>query len=134
MVEDGDCTSKNVSADILVDAPPEVVWAVLTDYDQLDTFVPNLAQCTRLPDDKPGCTVLYQKGYCQTVFWRMEAAAVLEVTETQAAGSAGSSGRARTLFFRMRSGDFEVRPHLGCESTTRAALPARLSARARSRS
>lgn len=105
MVEDGDSTSKNVSADIVVHAAPRDVWHVLTDYDQLASIVPNLAQCHRVQGSKPGSTLLYQKGFCQTVFWRLEAAAVLEVTHTQGT----SNGGRRELQFQMVSGDFQVR-------------------------
>jgi hypothetical protein len=32
-----------------IEATPEEVWAVLTDYEALPEFVPNLALCERLP-------------------------------------------------------------------------------------
>ena len=36
-------------ASISIEASPEQVWEVLTDYEALPEFVPNLALCERLP-------------------------------------------------------------------------------------
>ena len=82
----------------------------MRDYEALADVVPNLAVCKRLPDPKGQKAVfLYQKAFSQTVFWRIEASAVLRVTER------ASTGDVRELRFNMVSGDFEVRNRHKCE-------------------
>ena len=55
------------------------VWAVLTDYDHLADFVPNLDSCERLPGGRPTRYRLRQHGCSQSLFWRLEAGAELDV-------------------------------------------------------
>ena len=55
------------------------MWAVLTDYDHLADFVPNLDSCEKLPGGRPTRYRLRQHGCSQSLFWRLEAGAVLEV-------------------------------------------------------
>lgn len=44
-----DMLHRRAVAVIAVEATPEEVWEVLTDYEALPEFVPNLALCERLP-------------------------------------------------------------------------------------
>ena len=46
--------SKRIVAELRVQAKLEDVWGVLTDYEALPRFVPNLEICERLPSTKPG--------------------------------------------------------------------------------
>ena len=46
--------SKRIVAELRVQAQLEDVWGVLTDYEALPRFVPNLEICERLPSTKPG--------------------------------------------------------------------------------
>jgi len=55
------------------------VWAVLTDYEHLADFVPNLESCERLPGGRPTRYRLRQRGCSQSLYWRLEAGAVLDV-------------------------------------------------------
>jgi hypothetical protein len=57
------------------------VWAVLTDYDKLHEFIPNLEASERLPCEVPGRVRLRQRGVSQSLFWRLEATALLELEE-----------------------------------------------------
>jgi hypothetical protein len=98
--EQGRDESKRIVAEMTVRAPPEAVWRVLTDYEALPTFVPNLERCERLPGAPPGRTLLRQRGCSQGALWRLEAEAVLEVEEV-----VGAMGR-REARFAMVSGDF----------------------------
>jgi hypothetical protein len=79
---------------------PLQVWRVLTDYEALPSFVPNLERCERLPNPPPGRVLLRQRACSQGALWRLEAEAMLEVEEV-----VGVLGR-REARFTMRSGDF----------------------------
>eukprot|EP00204_Picochlorum_oklahomense_P000283 CAMPEP_0118807926 /NCGR_PEP_ID=MMETSP1161-20130426/35723_1 /TAXON_ID=249345 /ORGANISM="Picochlorum oklahomensis, Strain CCMP2329" /LENGTH=972 /DNA_ID=CAMNT_0006737311 /DNA_START=146 /DNA_END=3062 /DNA_ORIENTATION=+ len=93
--------SKRIVAEVRVQAQLEDVWGVLTDYEALPGFVPNLEVCERLPSAKPGVTRLRQVGCSQSILWRLEAEAELEVEEVD------SSSWRKEVRFRMISGDFE---------------------------
>jgi hypothetical protein len=77
------------------------VWRVLTDYEALPAFIPNLDFCERLPSRSPGKLLLRQVGCSQGALWRLEAEAVLEIEEVQ-----GPMGR-REVRFTAISGDFQ---------------------------
>ncbi|KAI8111305.1 hypothetical protein M9434_004877 [Picochlorum sp. BPE23] len=94
--------SKRIVAEVRVQAQLEDVWGVLTDYEALPGFVPNLEVCERLPSVKPGVTRLRQVGCSQSILWRLEAEAELEVEEVDS-----SSSWRKEVRFRMISGDFE---------------------------
>ncbi|WPT12333.1 hypothetical protein PSENEW3_00003472 [Picochlorum sp. SENEW3] len=94
--------SKRIVAEVRVQAQLEDVWGVLTDYEALPGFVPNLEVCERLPSAKPGVTRLRQVGCSQSILWRLEAEAELEVEEVDT-----SSSWRKEVRFRMVSGDFE---------------------------
>ena len=78
------------------------VWRVLTDYDSLADFVPNLLACERTPCPNPGRIRLRQRGCSQSVFLRLEAQAVLELQEVH------KPMNRRELHFLAVEGDFEV--------------------------
>ncbi len=77
------------------------VWAVLTDYERLPEFVPNLESCVQEPS-RTGRKRLRQRGCSQSLFWRLEAEAVLEVEEAQ------TGGGQREIRFQLVEGDFKV--------------------------
>lgn len=54
-------------------APKRQVWAVLTDYERLAEFIPNLESCQRLASRTPGRLLLRQRGCSQAALWRLEA-------------------------------------------------------------
>ncbi|KAK9837252.1 hypothetical protein WJX81_001866 [Elliptochloris bilobata] len=93
--------SKRVLAEAAVHASVEQVWAVLTDYDHLADFVPNLDSCERLPGGRPTRYRLRQHACSQSLFWRLEAGAVLDVQEVW-----GDLGR-REIRFSQLTGDFK---------------------------
>lgn len=99
--EQGKQQAKQVVAETLVRAPVEQVWRVLTDYEALPSFIPNLERCERLANAPPGRIRLRQLGCSQGALWRLEAEAVLEVEEV-----AGPLGR-REARFTMVEGDFK---------------------------
>jgi hypothetical protein len=75
---------------------------VLTDYERLPEFVPNLESCERLPSAVPGRSCIRQRGCSQSTLWRIEAEAVLEIQEKRLPLGC------RELQFRMLEGDFKV--------------------------
>ena len=76
--------------------PVEVLWQVLTDYEQLETFIPNLVSSRLVYKD--GATVrLQQVGSQQLLGLRFSAQVLLELTEYRPEG---------LLQFRMLKGDF----------------------------
>ena len=79
------------------------MWRVLTDYDKLADFVPNLLACERTPCPNPRRIRLRQRGCSQSVFLRLEAQAVLELQEVH------KPMNRRELRFVAVEGDFEVR-------------------------
>ncbi|KAK9823512.1 hypothetical protein WJX72_003333 [[Myrmecia] bisecta] len=93
--------SRKVLAEAKVLASVDQVWQVLTDYERLAEFVPNLESCERLPSPTPGCLRLRQRGCSQSLYWRLEAAAILEVRELRK-----PMGR-REIQFDMVEGDFQ---------------------------
>ena len=97
-----DHQSKHIFAEVRVHASVEQVWRVITDYDNLAEFVPNLVVSERLPSNVTGRIQLRQIGCSQSVFWRLEAEAVLECVEVHKAMGA------KELRFKAIEGDFQV--------------------------
>ena len=81
---------------------PLQVWQVLMDFESLPEFIPNLELTQRVPGAPPGRVWLRQRGCSQSLFWRLQAAALLELREVQR-----PLGR-RELRFHMIEGDFQV--------------------------
>ena len=76
---------------------------MLTDYNRLADFVPNLEYCERVAGGPAGKQRLRQRACSQSLYWRLQAEAVLDVHEVHR-----SLGR-RELHFTMVEGDFQVR-------------------------
>jgi len=101
MQQDSKTGGKKIVAEIKVQARLDQVWDVLTNYEALPTFVPNLERCERLPSPKPGVVRLRQIGCSQSILWRLEAEAVLELQEIE------KSSLRKEVKFHMTQGDFE---------------------------
>ncbi len=80
------------------------MWAVLTDYQRLVEFVPNLDVCEKLPGGSATRYRLRQQGCSQSLYIRLEASAVLDVQEVHAA-----MGRRELRFSMVESQNFKVR-------------------------
>ena len=94
---------RRIFAEVRVHASVDQVWRVITDYDHLADFVPNLVSSERLPCTIPGRIHLRQLGCSQSIFWRLEAEAVLECVEVQ------KTMGAKELKFKAIEGDFKAR-------------------------
>lgn len=95
-----------VTAELRIYASVDEVWRVVTDYERLAEFIPNLAQCKRLPGAPRGRIHLRQRGCSQGGLWRLEATSTLELVERRL-----TKGR-REVRFKQLEGDF--RQFSGC--------------------
>ncbi|XP_031473417.1 uncharacterized protein LOC116245933 isoform X1 [Nymphaea colorata] len=91
---------RRIKASITVEEDEEAVWKVLTDYEKLADFVPNLVCSERIPCPHPGRIWVMQKGMQRALYWHIEARVVLDLQELSSA-EAG-----KELYFRMVDGDF----------------------------
>lgn len=87
---------RRLAAQLRVNLSPAWLWAVLTDYDQLHRFIPNLASSRQLWRQGDRVAV-EQVGTQQFCGLRFSARVELELCEDPGQG---------TLSFRMREGDF----------------------------
>jgi ribosome-associated toxin RatA of RatAB toxin-antitoxin module len=87
---------RQLSARITIDHPPTCVWQVLTDYEALPEFVPNLQKSQRLPHPTGGIRI-EQVGAQRFIRLKFSARVVLDVEEEFP----------RQLQFTMVEGDFK---------------------------
>ncbi|KAK9813756.1 hypothetical protein WJX73_007148 [Symbiochloris irregularis] len=93
--------SKRVVGEVCVNTTVEQVWSVITDFEALPEFIPNLETTELVEGSPPGCVWLRQKACSQSLFWRLQASAVLELREVHK-----PHGR-RELRFHMLEGDLQ---------------------------
>ena len=82
---------------IIVAAPPETVWRVLTDYERLPQFIPGLER-SRVLQDSLGVRRVEQIGAAGWLFLKLRARVVLRVQEQACS----------RIDFRAVGGDFDV--------------------------
>jgi hypothetical protein len=95
-----DFLHRRAVAAVTVDAPASLVWEVLTDYDHLADFIPNLAASERikLPPSAPANVVrVRQVGYKRMMYMCLHAESVLDLIEKPCS----------EIQFRQVAGDFE---------------------------
>ncbi|KAJ1704578.1 hypothetical protein LUZ63_004357 [Rhynchospora breviuscula] len=90
-----------VHASILVNADVDSVWSVLTDYERLADFIPNLVYSGRIPCPHVGRIWLEQRGLQRALYWHIEARVVLDLQEIP------NLANGRELHFSMVDGDFK---------------------------
>jgi hypothetical protein len=73
-----------ISATVDINTPPEEVWSIITDYNRLAEYVPNLVESTLRPS-RDGRTILYQKGAQDIFGFAFSAALTMEMKEMPAA-------------------------------------------------
>ena len=88
--------TRRLAVQLRLDLAPEWIWSVLTDYDHLDRFIPNLAS-SRLLWRRGNQVALEQVGTQQFCGLRFSARVQLELNEEPEQGR---------LAFRMLEGDF----------------------------
>ena len=106
--------SRCISASVIADAAPSKVWAILTDYDNLATHVPNLIQSRRRPHPTGGIR-LFQEGAQKIVGFDFRASLTMDMTEVTEEGALRPS---RILFelvesamFASFDGEWRVQPY-----------------------
>ncbi|MED6210690.1 hypothetical protein PIB30_066514 [Stylosanthes scabra] len=92
---------RTIKAEIFVNADTESLWNVLTDYEHLSDFIPNLVCSGRIPCPYPGRIWLEQRGFQRAMYWHIEARVVLDLQEFI------HSEWDRELRFSMVDGDFK---------------------------
>ncbi|KAJ3683469.1 hypothetical protein LUZ60_013696 [Juncus effusus] len=92
---------RGVDASISVNADVDSVWSVLTDYERLANFIPNLVYSGRIPCPHEGRIWLEQRGLQRALYWHIEARVVLDLHEIP------NSANGRELHFSMVDGDFK---------------------------
>ena len=88
--------SRRLAAQLRCDLPARLLWDVLTDYERLDQFIPNLAS-SRLVHRKGDTVQLKQVGSQKLLGLRFSAQVLLELQEFRPDG---------VLRFSMLKGDF----------------------------
>lgn len=82
IIEATEFNSRRISASIVVQRPPEDVWRILTDYNNLANHVPNLVVSNRLPHpDGPDGIRVYQEGAQQILGFEFSAEVTLDLVE-----------------------------------------------------
>lgn len=69
-----------VDANIVIQASSQAVWEVLTDYDNLETFIPKLEESTLL-EESGNKKIIQQTGRSSFLFIKKSARAVLKIDE-----------------------------------------------------
>ena len=87
---------RRLAAQLLTPVSADQIWTVLTDYDQLSAFIPNLAS-SRLLRREGNKVYLQQEGCQQFLGMRFSASVELELEEFAPDGA---------LKFKMTKGDF----------------------------
>ncbi|CAN8298804.1 unnamed protein product [Cochlearia groenlandica] len=92
---------RRIRGEIWVDSDSQSVWNVLTDYERLADFIPNLVCSGRIHCPHPGRIWLEQRGLQRALYWHIEARVVLDLHERP------DSPNGRELHFSMVDGDFK---------------------------
>ncbi|KAL3689399.1 hypothetical protein R1sor_015708 [Riccia sorocarpa] len=92
---------RHIKAHICVEASDQMVWNVLTDYERLAEFIPNLVRSEVINSPQPGRVWLLQQGVQSSMYWHIEARVVLELEELPLKHDG------KELRFSMVDGDFK---------------------------
>lgn len=92
-----DGRQRRIEASIDLNHPPELVWRLLADYENLGTFIPNLAKSCRLIHPEGGIRI-EQVGAQNLKVMTFTARVVLDMTEEFPSA----------IHFRMVEGDFKA--------------------------
>lgn len=92
---------RRIRARVLVQVDIETVWGVITDYERLADFIPNLIYSGRIPCPYQGRIWLEQRGLQRALYWHIEARVVLDLQESINLDNEGE------LQFTMVDGDFK---------------------------
>lgn len=106
--------SRRISASIIVNAAPNYVWSILTDYNNLATHVPNLVQSSLRPHPSNGIR-LYQEGAQKIIGFDFRAALTMDMTEVTDDGARAPSrirfSLVESQMFASFDGEWRVQPY-----------------------
>ena len=112
-IETTGINSRCISASIIVNASPNQIWKILTDYDNLATHVPNLVQSNLRPHPTGGIR-LYQEGAQKIVGFDFRAALTMDMVEVVEAGASSPTRITFSLIdsamFATFDGEWRVQP------------------------
>ncbi len=107
--------SRCISASTIVSTPIADVWAILTDYDNLATHVPNLVVSNLLPHPEPGGIRLYQEGAQKIVGFDFRASLTMDMVELTEERATRPTRVGFTLvdsaMFATFDGEWSVKPY-----------------------
>lgn len=98
VIEAPSMNSRRITADVIIDAPMNVVWSILTDYNNLATHVPNLIQSYLVPN-KQGSLRLFQEGAQKIIGFDFRASLVMDMTEEEE--DSDKALKERNLYFKL---------------------------------
>ena len=106
--------SRCISASIVVNAAPSKVWAILTDYDNLATHVPNLVESSLRPHPSGGIR-LFQEGAQKIIGFDFRASLTMDMTEVTEDGASRPSlinfQLVDSAMFASFDGEWRVKPY-----------------------
>ncbi|KAJ7973165.1 Polyketide cyclase / dehydrase and lipid transport protein [Quillaja saponaria] len=98
--------SRRIRSKISIEAPLNVVWSILTDYEKLADFIPGLA-VSKLLDKKDNYARLFQIGQQNLAFGlKFNAKGILDCYEKEM--EILPVGKKRDIEFKMTEGDFQL--------------------------
>ncbi|GLJ44269.1 hypothetical protein SUGI_0925950 [Cryptomeria japonica] len=92
---------RRVSAAVVIEVEEQSVWEVLTDYERLAEFIPNLVLSEVIQGGEEGRVRLRQRGMQRNMYWHIEAQVVLDLQEFP------HLENGKELHFSMVEGDFK---------------------------
>ncbi len=87
---------EGVLAKIMIPAPLEVVWAVITDYEKLSDFIPDM-KLSKVIGKKDSEVILRQQGESRFLMFHFNVEVIIKLTEQ----------RYHNIGFNLVSGDFD---------------------------
>ena len=101
--------SRRISSSIVIERGVPEVWAVLRDYDQLASFVPNLVVSQKVPSPE-GVIRVFQEGAQNIIGFDFRASLVMNMVEQSRDALRRPTPIRRLLFTCHRSDMFQVQP------------------------
>lgn len=102
VIESPSINSRRITSSILIDADIDVVWSLLTDYNNLATHVPNLVRSFIVPSS-PGNIRIFQEGAQKIIGFDFRASLSMDMTEESgnALGDDLQSQQMRKIGFKL---------------------------------
>ncbi|MDX2273764.1 MAG: SRPBCC family protein [Cyanobacteriota bacterium] len=88
---------RQITASLPIASPPESIWQVLTDYECLAEFIPNLVE-SAVVGEEDGCKLVRQVGQQKVMFAKFSATVVLKLEEKYPS----------QIAFSQHKGDFKI--------------------------